>query len=771
MKVVDFEKLDLSMPEYDFSTLSPPDFELLSRDLLQKALKVDLESFKTGRDKGIDLRYSKPNKGDLWIVQAKHYLRSGYDQLKYSLKTIEKKKLAKLNPTRYIVTTSVSFSPQMKDELYRLLQPYCISPSDIFGQEDLNNLLGKFPQIEKAHFKLWLPSTSVLERLLNNGVFTQSALEEDEIKRQLSLFVPTAAVDRSLDLLNKHGFCMLTGIPGIGKTTTARLIVARHIHDNWQGIYLSGHVRDAFSLYKPKERQIFFYDDFLGLTSLQERLAKNEDKDLVQLIKACKRSPATKRLVLTTRGYLYEQACKQHESLSNRAGLETSQSIVELSDYTNRIRAQILVNHLYFYGIAPEVCSEFVSSGVARKTLDHANYNPRIVESMCELKRANGLSGKQFGQEFLRMLEHPGEIWEHAFRNQLTQGARELLLVFAVHGSSVELQGLKHSFMRYVEATGNSGVGFEAAFESYLKELDGSFLRVSRGANCTYLAYHNPAIKDFTDAELNRDFRLLEIAFKELSYEGVLLFTAKKLMEDHSERINASELLEAINRADRDTQYVVSERGQRRTLMHNLSRVRALRVWLELILKKGDRSVTEAFFKILEEFFDGDDCKKSVNEFVVDLYFAYVEAVAKVQRKKVFSSDRLREILLPGCVSPDCFVAVAKLLPKDSRSSVALERMQQAFEEKYWTWLQEEVSDGDSSGQIREAIDSVLAAAEILKVNEQELDLSEAEYVYEKILETEDAKADIQMEEMYFEREAEHEESREVNDILDSLRE
>ena len=45
------------MADYDFRTLSPHDFELLCRDLLQKSLGVRLESFTTGRDSGIDFRY------------------------------------------------------------------------------------------------------------------------------------------------------------------------------------------------------------------------------------------------------------------------------------------------------------------------------------------------------------------------------------------------------------------------------------------------------------------------------------------------------------------------------------------------------------------------------------------------------------------------------------------------------------------------------------------------------------------------------------------
>lgn len=380
------------MSPYDFSTLSPADFEDLSRDLLQRDLGVRLETFKSGRDRGIDLRYCKPEKGKRIVVQAKHYLRSDFKGLKSTIKKSEKAKVDKLKPTRYILTTSVSLTVKQKDELFTLLSPHCKSPSDILGQDDLNNLLVNNKDIEKQHFKLWLPSTTVLQTLLHNGVFTQSALEIEEIERHIAMFVKTEALDRSFDLLEKSGFCMLTGIPGIRKTTTARLLVAQHVFEEWEGIYISSHARDALNVFDPTKKQIFFYDDFLGLTSLRERMSKNEDKELVNLIKACHRHPERKRLVLTTREYLYEQARQQNEVLASRAGIDAAKAVVELKDYTNKIRAQILVNHLYFYGVGTKVCAEFVKSSTARKTLEHRNYNPRIVETMCEMQQGTPLN-------------------------------------------------------------------------------------------------------------------------------------------------------------------------------------------------------------------------------------------------------------------------------------------------------------------------------------------------------------------------------------------
>ena len=68
--------LKATMSDYDFRSLSPHDFELLCRDILQKPLGVQLESFTAVRDCGIDFRYRW---GDAnLIVQCKHYAASGY---------------------------------------------------------------------------------------------------------------------------------------------------------------------------------------------------------------------------------------------------------------------------------------------------------------------------------------------------------------------------------------------------------------------------------------------------------------------------------------------------------------------------------------------------------------------------------------------------------------------------------------------------------------------------------------------------------------------
>ena len=71
------------MTNYTFEPLSPAEFEILCRDLLQKELNITLDNFMSGRDQGIDLRYSRDPRQTI-IVQCKRYLTT-YSQLKREL--------------------------------------------------------------------------------------------------------------------------------------------------------------------------------------------------------------------------------------------------------------------------------------------------------------------------------------------------------------------------------------------------------------------------------------------------------------------------------------------------------------------------------------------------------------------------------------------------------------------------------------------------------------------------------------------------------------
>jgi hypothetical protein len=173
---------------YDFFTLSPLDFERLCRDLLSRSLGIEFESFKPGRDRGMDIRGSSMA-GEIVIGQCKHYLRTGYAGLLAACKK-ETLKIQAENHTRYILATSVPLSPTQKDALLKALSPWCLGTDDIYGQDDLNALLRRFPDVENSHFKLWLTSSAALEKIVNASSYARGDLFVGNLDRRISLFCP-----------------------------------------------------------------------------------------------------------------------------------------------------------------------------------------------------------------------------------------------------------------------------------------------------------------------------------------------------------------------------------------------------------------------------------------------------------------------------------------------------------------------------------------------------------------------------------------------------
>lgn len=152
---------------YDFSSLSHSEFEDLSRDLVGREIDLRFEAFPAGPDDGMDGRHARAD-GSI-VMQAKHYHGSGFAALKSKMAK-ERLSIDRLAATRYILVTSAPLTPKNKNALAQIIGPSLQTPGDIFGPGDLNALLRKYPDIERAHQKLWAQSTSVLETVVTEAV-------------------------------------------------------------------------------------------------------------------------------------------------------------------------------------------------------------------------------------------------------------------------------------------------------------------------------------------------------------------------------------------------------------------------------------------------------------------------------------------------------------------------------------------------------------------------------------------------------------------------
>jgi hypothetical protein len=488
------------MAEYDFRSLSGYDFALLARDLLQVALGVPLESFSPGPDSGIDFRYRK-KKVNL-IVQCKHYATSGFSALISVLRRKERQKIDSLAPTRYVLATSVPLTPRRKEQVKQILGPCCIGTSDIYGPADLNNLLGQNPEIERRHFKLWLTSESVLRRVLDAGIFADSEAHLDRVRLRLRRYVQNPSFDRAQALLDKSRFCIVVGIPGIGKTTLAEVLLADLVdRQRFEAFRIAHDLAEIRPVKNSKRKQVFYFDDFLGKTAL-EKLQKNEDQRLTELMEEVAANPNW-RFILTTREYILNSARLRYEAFAHPT-IDFELCVVNLADYTRPIRGRILYNHIYFSDLPNPYKLALLENKGYESILAHRNYSPRVIEYMTQASRALAVPPSLYLAEFTSSWENPARIWDHAFRHQISEAARHLLLALSTLPNIVTLEDLETAFGAFYPLR-QRRFGFSTSsgdWEDALKQLDGNFIKTESVGKHIVVSFHNPSIRDFVEGFL-----------------------------------------------------------------------------------------------------------------------------------------------------------------------------------------------------------------------------------------------------------------------------
>ncbi len=363
------------MSGYDFNAkLSPLDFELLTKDLLEAELSISLENFREGRDGGIDLRYA-PQSGGRLIVQCKRY--SSFAALKSAMVNEELPKIQKLNPTRYVLATSVGLSPQHAEELKAALSPYVISTGDIYGKDRLNSILNARNDIKRRHVKLWIGDAGVLDSLLHAETHTVSREEVENTIAAAKIYVRNESFDEALEILREHRVCIVSGLPGIGKTTLARMLLLYFYENGYEIVKVESDISEARRMSYHEKLRFYYYDDFLGQTAQADKLNKNEDQKLLDFMRSIRNSKDSV-FVLTTREYILNKAKQQYEKL-DRERFDDRMCIIDLEKYSRRIKAQILYNHLYFSDLPREHLQDIVARKGYLQITDHPNYSKRHV--------------------------------------------------------------------------------------------------------------------------------------------------------------------------------------------------------------------------------------------------------------------------------------------------------------------------------------------------------------------------------------------------------
>lgn len=267
------------MRKYDFNErLDWKSFQTLACEIVQHREQIHFQTFREGKDKGID---------GLWfcgeehiVLQAKRY--RNFTDLYRVLKDEELPKVQKLNPKRYILVVSLSLSEEEAEKIYGLFSGYITRSDDLLDRDALNRYLSdpSYDWIEKNFTNLWMMDAAILEEVLQKivkkGTKNRNTREQRKAIEGCRTFVQTGVYNEARDILDNNHVVVISGQPGMGKTTIARMLALDFLSlDCYEGFYWVSSLEEIENEWEESEqKQVFILDDYWGQYSIENGAGK-----------------------------------------------------------------------------------------------------------------------------------------------------------------------------------------------------------------------------------------------------------------------------------------------------------------------------------------------------------------------------------------------------------------------------------------------------------------------------------------------------------------
>ena len=473
-------------------------------------------------------------------------------------------------------------------------------PGDIWGREDIEGALRRHPTVEKSHIKLWLSSTAVLQRILQSGLEAYTQATEESILAELKVYARNQSFDEAAKKLEEQKVLVISGPPGVGKTTLAKMLCYYYLNQGWTFCAIRT-LDDGFARIDDETPTIFFFDDFLGRIKLDRQSLLQRESALAVFVRRV-RASKNARFVLTTRAHIFEEARRISDYVDDKH-FQLSKYLLDVGSYTRKIRSYILYNHLLASSLTQEHFEALLKGDWLKKIIDHKNYNPRVIASASS-NSLDTVEPSEYPAYLFKALENPDLIWSMPFRALDIKSQNLVIALYFGNQFRQTISELRTNFaalhrgvcVHYAQPT------MPTDFEDALKSLESGFISIS-GQSVSYV---NPSLKDFVKSYLvEREFLLLlPPTVQRSDWGGALWSHVKDVFNPHPDVLQefALKFVKFADRISSTPTIARNEEGGRWSFSQDdlplSDRIRLLLEWWEA---SGDVDFMKAALALLDE--------------------------------------------------------------------------------------------------------------------------------------------------------------------------
>ncbi len=501
------------MNNFDFhNLLAPTEFETFCTHVLEiRENPIKFTTYRRGRDGGIDIKST--NTQEKIIGQCKLYIPQNERGLINNLKK-ELLKCKRLKLDRYIICVNINLSVSLSKEILELFKGYKRCEEDIIDGQKLNKYLEQpaYEYLFKIYSKLLVPNLKAveiaLEKVINRKFYNISRTFLLDLIDKHKLYHNTEQLQHLIQKLEEDKVIILSGNPGVGKTTTAKMIANYFINRKKSEVFYLGENDYAETTSVLENNRLIIVDDFWG-QNFSPKIKDNStyEREFVSLINNFK-SFDNSYLILISREYILKDILKNAE-LETEHIVRDNKYIIQLKDYSKEDKVKIFLNHLIFYDFELAYLESLSYSDEFEHILNHKNYSPRILEIFIKRYKIEVYqSSYDFYDKLHKYLDNPIEYWTQAFK-KLSPNAQLILLVLLITSDPMNSEDLRNSF-NSVQEDARNYLNLKInpqEFETELKKLEEFYIFIEKDEfyNTFYIKFQSPGIKDYLLEYLRTD--------------------------------------------------------------------------------------------------------------------------------------------------------------------------------------------------------------------------------------------------------------------------